>query len=150
RVAGRWRTGLVLGLGVVVQLLALATDPHRVYIVNHFLPDNLFYSNALFYDLRTSHLFARPGEIVDVLTSDDHCEAAAPARPPTSPLPPPGKDLIEPSVARRYCVFAEFRPWWCWQWHLDTAERPVDLARTAMLLASIAAVGLVLTTRPWS
>ncbi len=139
--AGRFRTGLLLGLGVVVQLLALTTDPHRVYIVNHFRPDALFYDDALYYDLRTSHLFARPGEIWDVLTSDAQPEEASPAPSPTYALPPPGDDLIDPSVARRYHVFASLRPWWCWQRHLDPADRPVDLARTVLLLAAVATLG---------
>jgi hypothetical protein len=143
-VAGRLRTGLLLGLGVIVQVLALATDPHRVYIVNGFRPDALFHDDALYYDLRTSHLFARPGEIWDVLTGDARPEAASPAPSPTYAMPPPGNDLIEPSVARRYHVFASLRPWWCWQRHLDPAERPVDLARTAALLFAVAAGGAAL------
>ncbi|HEY1379483.1 MAG TPA: hypothetical protein VGF55_21955 [Gemmataceae bacterium] len=144
--AGRLRTGLLLGLGVVVQLLALTTDPHRIYIVNDFLPDYLFASNALFYDLKTAHLFARPGEIVDVLTDDARPDEASPAPSPTYAMPPPGKDLIQPDVARRYHVFASLRPWWCWQRQLDPADRPVDIAQTAALLLAIAVVGVGLTT----
>jgi MFS family permease len=143
--AGRFRTGLLLGLGVIVQLFALTTDPHRVYIVNHARPDALFYDNSLYYDLRTSHLFARPGEIWDVLTSDAKPEAASPAPAPTYALPPPGNDLIQSSIARRYYVFASLRPWWCWQRHLEPADRPVDIARTAALLLAIAAFGAGLT-----
>jgi hypothetical protein len=145
RVAGRFRTGLLLGLGVVVQLLALATDPHRVYIVNNFRPDLLFYDGSLFYDLRTSHLFARPGEIFDVLTGDAKPQAASPSPSPTYAMPPPGDELIDPTVARRYHVFASLRPWWCWQRHLAPSERPVDLADTAVLLLAVAAVGAALT-----
>jgi hypothetical protein len=149
--AGRWRTGLLLGLGFVVQLLALATDPHRVYIVNAARPDALFYDDSLYYDLRTSHLFARPGEIWDVLTNNAKPEAASPAPSPTYALPPPGNDLIEPSVARRYHVFASLRPWWCWQRHLDPADRPVDLARTTALFGGVlVAGGFLLTWGLWS
>jgi hypothetical protein len=148
--AGRARTALLLGLGLVVQLLALTADPHRVYIVNHARPDGLFYDDSLYYHLPTSHLFARPGEIWDVLTADVHPEEASPAPSPTYAMPPPGNELIEPSVARRYWVFAAFRPWWCWQRHLDPGERPVDIGRTAALLLGLAALGLVLALRPRS
>jgi hypothetical protein len=58
---------MLLGLGIIVQLLALTTDPHRVYIVNNARPDALFYGDSLYYHLPTSHLFARPFEIWDVL-----------------------------------------------------------------------------------
>lgn len=139
--AGRLRTGLLLGLGVVVQLLALTTDPHRAYIVADYLPDALLHNDALYYDLTAAHLFVRPGEIWDVLTSDAHPEAASPAPSPTYALPPPGKDLIHHDVAYRYWVFAGLRPWWCWQRHLAPADRSVDLARTAALLLAVAAAG---------
>lgn len=149
-IAGRFRTAVLLGLGLLVQLLALTTDPHRVYIVNGARPDALFYDNTLYYHLPTSHLFGRPDEIWDVLTSDARPEAASPAPSPTYAMPPPGNELIEPSVARRYWVFASFRPWWCWLRHLDPAERPVDIGKTVLLLLGVAAVGFVLTLSPRS
>jgi hypothetical protein len=58
--------------------------------------------------------------------------------------------LIEPGVARRYWVFAAFRPWWCWQRHLDPADRPVDIARTAALLLVMGAIGAALVFSPQS
>jgi hypothetical protein len=149
-IAGKMRTSLLLGLGFVVQLLALATDPHLVYITHHARPDALFYSDALYYHLPTSHLFARPREIWDVLTSDAEPVDASPAPSPTYAMPPPGDELIEPTVARRFHVFASLRPWWCWQRHLDPADRPVDLARTAALLLAIALAGAALTFGPRS
>jgi hypothetical protein len=142
------KTGVLLALGFVVQLLALTTDPHRVYMVNHARPDALFYSNTLYYHQPTSHLFARPAEIWDVLTGMTEASEASPAPSPTYALPPPGNELIEPSVARRYWVFAALRPWWCWQRHLDPAGRPVDIGRTACLLLLAAAAGLVLIFGP--
>jgi hypothetical protein len=148
--AGRLRTGLLLGTGVLVQLLALATDPHRVYIVNDARPDALFYDDSLYYHLSTSHLFARPAEIVDVLTSGARPEAASPAPSPTYALPPPGNELIEPSVARKYWVFAALRPWWSWQRHLDAAGRPVDVTLSAALLIGIGGIGGVLLFSPRS
>jgi hypothetical protein len=142
--AGRMRTGLILGLGLVVQLLALATDPHRAYIVADFPPHVLLFTNAAYYDLRLSHLFMRPDEIWDVVTSEAEPEAASPAPTPTFALPLPDTKLIEPSVARRYHIFADLRPWWCWQRHLAPAERPVDIGRTAGLLAALGLIGAAL------
>jgi hypothetical protein len=124
--------------------LALTTDPHRVYIVNDAPPHALFESNALYYHLPTSHLFARPGEIWDVLTSDAKPTSPSPAPSPTYAMPPPGPELIDAAVARQYHVFASLRPWWCWQRHLDPTDRPVDIARTAGLLLAVAAVGMAL------
>jgi hypothetical protein len=144
--AGRLCTGLLLGLGLVVQLLSLATDPHRAYIVADIPPHIMLYSDAVYYDLRVSHLFTRPGEIWDVLTSDAEPDAASPAPTPTYALPIPDQKLIDPAVARKYLVFADFRPWWCWQRHLDPADRPVDLVRTAVFLVGLFALGILLMT----
>jgi hypothetical protein len=143
-VAGRLRTGLLLGLGAVVQLLALTTDPHRAYIVADVQPHVLLYSDLPYYDLRLSHLLTRPGEIWDVLTNGAEPEAASPAPTPTYALPLPDKNLIEPTVARRFHVFAHLRPWWCWQRHLAPAEQPVDIGRTAGLLTALGLAGAAL------
>jgi hypothetical protein len=142
--AGRVRTGLILGLGLVVQLLALATDPHRAYVVANVPPHVLLFTNVGYYDLRLSHLFMRPGEIWDVMTSGAEAEAASPAPTPTFALPIPDAKLIDPSVARRYHIFADLRPWWCWQRHLTPAERPVDIGRTAGLLTALGLIGAAL------
>jgi hypothetical protein len=149
-VAGRVRTRLLLGLGVIVQLLALATDPHRVYIVDKFPPDLLFMDYAFYYDLRTSHVLARPAEIWDVLAHETYPDKISPAPSPTYALPPPGDDLIYPDMARRNRIFASLRPWWCWQRHLAPADRPVDIGRTAALLIGVAAIGAMMTIRPRS
>ena len=143
-VAGRLRTGILLSLGLVTQLLGLSTDPHRAYIVAGIPPHVLLYENSAYYDWRLSHLVTRPGEIWDVLTNDDDASESSPAPTTMYALPLPDMKLIEPSVARRYHVFADFRPWWCWQRHLDPADRPVDLAAAAALLLAVAAAGITL------
>lgn len=142
---GKLRTGIVLVLGAMVQLLSLAADPHRVYIVADLPPHILLFANSEYYDLRASHLLMRPSEIWDVLNSDTQPSEASPAPTPTFALPLPDTNLVHHDVARRYAVFSCFRPWWCWQRHIDAAERPVDLARTAALLLVIGGCGAALT-----
>jgi hypothetical protein len=51
------------------------------------------------------------------------------------------RDAVE-----RYHVFASFRPWWLSQSYLTPAERPVDLARTVILLLGAASGGLFVMT----
>ena len=42
----------------------------------------------------------------------------------------------------RYQIFTSFRPWWAGQWHLPEEDRPVDIARTLVLLGLLSVLGL--------
>jgi hypothetical protein len=73
---------LVLGLGVVVQLLGLSVDPHRLFL-RQTLPFN-YYTEApwLGFHPAASHLCQRPREICEILSAEGRAPEFT-----TSPIP---------------------------------------------------------------
>jgi hypothetical protein len=90
-----------------------------------------------------SQLFNRPSQIYDIVTS--------PPAPEFSPAPlPTFADALDipsnpedvPAYLHRYQVLHGARFWWASLPHLPPDQRPVDLARTGLVLGAVAAVGL--------
>jgi hypothetical protein len=138
---GTTRIAGLLSLGFILQLLALAHDPHRCYIRTGLKPIYQFVNMSFFYDLRASHLFQRPGEVWDSLTETRRAEAFTPAPSPTYALPLPDPMVEQPDVVWRYQVFNQMRPWWACQWFLAEEERPVNLRLALVVFASMLATG---------
>lgn len=133
--------GLVLGLGVIVQLLGLSVDPHRLYLQRNLWSRFYAVDPWIYFDPAVSHLVNRPREIVQILADTSSAEAFSPSRTPTDCLPilewfPGGPDSIH-----RYRVLSSFRLWWLSQRCLPEAQRPVDLAQTAELILKGLALG---------
>ena len=82
-VHGRLFVNTVLGAGVVVQLLALSTDPQRLFFETP-LPINYYNSHPWFgFHPAFSHLLQRPGEIIRTLSSTERAERYTTAPVPT-------------------------------------------------------------------
>ena len=132
-------TALLLGLGLVVQVLGLSVDPHRLYVF-HRLPSAFYFGHEwLYFHPALSHLGNRPREIVEILKDDgSDTTAFVPARFPTSG--PPVLEQMDggPEAVRRYRFLASFRPWWVSQQWLSPEERPVALGPTALALLLLA------------
>jgi len=137
----RRRIAVLLGLGLVVQLLALGHDPHRCYIRTGLKPIFQFVDSSFFYDLRASHLLQRPREVWESLTETRAAEQFTPAPSPTYALPLPDTMVDDPDAVWRYQVFNQLRPWWACQWYLPIEQRPVNLAATAMVLCTFLGLG---------
>jgi hypothetical protein len=94
-VFGRLFLRLVLGLGVVIQLLGLSVDPMRLFFET---PLGFNYYQAfpwLSFDPITWHLFKRPAEIVNIIrTWDARRECFSPA-----PLATHGGNMITPGYS---------------------------------------------------
>jgi hypothetical protein len=141
---GRATTGALLAASVLVQLLSLAVDPHRLY-VERSLPSAFYYEKPwVYFDPSLSHLLQRPREIVEIA---DHMRAGrraaefTPAPEPTFTFPvldyvDQGRDAVE-----RYQVLAAFRPFWLSQLWLPREERPVAIERALALLAACGLAG---------
>jgi hypothetical protein len=140
RVAG------LLGLGLAVQLLALAHDPHRCYIRTGLKPIYQFVSMSFFHDWRASHLFQRPAEIWESLTETRSPAAFTPAPSPTYALPLPEAMVDDPDAVWRYQIFNQMRPWWACQWFLAVDKRPVELKASLALWGSVLAGGVLFLT----
>jgi hypothetical protein len=79
----------LLVLGVLVQLLALSVDQHRLYIARN-LPSAFYYhySPWLYFDRDVAHLLNRPREITELLQSTAENEIAfTPGPEPTFAFP---------------------------------------------------------------
>lgn len=139
--------GLLLGLGVLVQLLALSVDPHRLYVQRDASSGFGRLDPMLYFNPQLSHLLNRPREIIEIARDDEPAELYAPDPSPTFAFPllePPGLPNRGPEVVQRYRVLNSYRPWWTSMTFLPADERPVPLARTAAVLLGFAAVGLLL------
>jgi hypothetical protein len=129
-------------LGLIVQLGALSVDSHRLY-VQHRLPSAFYLQEPwLYFHPAISHLANRPREIMEIASGrGGRADLFTPSPSPTFAFPI--LDFVEngPEAVRKFHVLNSFRPWWISQRYL-TAERPVDLGRTALLLVFVAAAGL--------
>lgn len=82
-------TRLLLALGIVVQLLGLSVDQHRLYLGRN-LPSAFYYhiSPWLYFDPAVAQLLNRPREIREILQADgSRTVAFTPAPEPTFAVP---------------------------------------------------------------
>lgn len=141
----RWVVATVLAAGLLVQVLGLSVDPHRLYLERKLWSRFYVVNPWLYFHPAIAHLFNRPREIIEIVRSPRQPgEPFTPARSPTYCLPilewtPGGRAAVH-----RYRIFNSLRPWWLSQQHLPPAQRPVDLERTLWLLLGVGAGGAVL------
>jgi hypothetical protein len=171
---------LVLGLGLMVQLLGLSVDPIRLFVQIPLLWNYFNDYPWLVFDANISHLVQRPRELVEVLTPQatpaaefspaplpTHAGCISAAAPPltsivglmASPCAPgplngalgvwPTYNLEVPiatqNAVHHYHIFNAPRPWVFSQWYLAEEARPVNLGNSIYLLASLGALGLIMT-----
>jgi len=137
----------LLGAGVVVQVLALSVDPHRLY-VERGLPNawSAVVPMALF-DANNAHLLQRPREIADTLWNDAEPLAFSPAATPLGAFPMAQHIGTGPAAIREYVVFDTLRPFWIAHWRLPVEERPAPIVGVAIGLLGVAAAGAAITLR---
>jgi hypothetical protein len=138
-------TFLVLGLGLLVQLLALSVEPLRLY-VTHRLESGYFYGHEWIHcHPALGHLFNRPREILEICADDGtNTTAYSPSPILTSSAPLLEEMERGPEAVRKYRFLASFRPWWISQTWLAPADRPVALGQTVALLLGLALAGAIL------
>ena len=139
--------GLLLGLGVLVQVLALSVDPHRLFVEKGLSSAAGAVEPSIYFYPQMSHILQRPREIVEICEDKGTAEAYSPAPAPTFTFPiidPPHLPETGPAVVDRYHVLRSFRPWWISQHFLPKEQRSVDINRTLVLLSALACVGLVM------
>jgi hypothetical protein len=134
--------GSVLALGLLVQLLGLSVDFHRLYVELRF-PSG-FYQGCpeIYFYPRAAHLVNRPREIWEILTAQEPAVVYSPRILPTAAPPFPECFERGPESVRKYRFLNSFRPWWASMPFLHPHERPVDLGRTAVLLLALMVCGL--------
>jgi hypothetical protein len=141
--------GCLLSLGLLVQLLGLSVDPHRLYVQLGAPSAIGAVKPWIYFDSRMSHLWNRPREICELLTNRDRrAETFSPAPEPTFTFPvidPPYLPETGPAAIEKYHLLNSFRPWWISQQYLAPEERPVALGPTAALFGGGLLAGLALT-----
>jgi hypothetical protein len=141
RTRPRWQTATVLSLGLLVQLLGLSVDFHRLY-VEHRLPSGFYYGHPeIYFYPQAAHLVNRPREIWEILHTEEEAVAYSPTPLPTAATPCPEQFERGPEAIRKYHFLNSFRPWWASMTFLPPSQRPVDLGRTALLLLALAGCG---------
>jgi hypothetical protein len=144
RTPARWQTAAVLSLGVMVQLLGLSVDFHRLYVELR-LPSGFYYGHPeLYFYPQGAHLVNRPREIWEILHSVEAPAAYSPNVLATAATPCPEQFERGPEAIRHYRFLNSFRPWWASMTFLPPQDRPVDLFRTASLLLLLTGCGLAL------
>ncbi len=141
----------LLAAGVLVQVLALSVDPHRLY-VERSLPSAFgAIAPVLYFDPRNAHLPNRPREIVEIWEArHDYPPEFSPAPSPTFAFPvldfvPGGQATI-----RRFKILNTFRPWWASQIYLPRRARPVSLAGAAAVQLGLLGLGGIMLFRAQS
>ena len=138
----------LLGLGLLVQLMALSVDPLRLF-VSYRLPSGYFAGQEwIHFEPALGHILARPREILEICKDDGSATTEFCPDPRCTST----DVLLEeapngPEAVRRYRYLASFRPWWIRFAWLLPSERPVPLLPTAaiMLALALGGVGLMLT-----
>jgi hypothetical protein len=140
----------LIGLGLVIELLAISVDHQRFYL-DRSLGAFFWIDESIMY--KQSALFARPFELVaELRRSDfDKVRALVPGPRPfsmTSPIfgPPPGDLPDAPAWMRQYLVFLVPRPWTLWSWFLPEEQRPGPAGLMTLIgcLAAALSFGLLL------
>ena len=139
---GRRATVSLLLLGATVQLLALAVDPHRLYVERGM--QSMFGAHAplLYFDPQLAHLLQRPREIVEVWRArGESGRTFAPSATATFTFPV--IDRVESGLValKRYKLLNAFRPWWISHGYLPEAQRPVSIVTTLFALVGVLLAG---------
>ena len=137
----------LLVLGLLVQVLGLAVDTHRLYVERDRSARSGRDDPWTYFAVSSSHLIQRPREIVEIARDEQPVEAYTPSPTPTFAFPtldPPHLEERGPDAVRRYRTLNGLRPWWSSLTWLQPDDRPVPLGRTVAFLLWIAGVGLLL------
>jgi hypothetical protein len=139
--------GMVVAMGLVVQLLALSVD-HQRFFFERALPDFFWAQDRWFY-FRESALLARPAEIVASLREGRPQEARFFAPGPyrdaaTYAIFGFARRTQAPRLMRRYEVFYLPRPWPLWMAWIAPERRPIRMAPVVVGTLGIGLVGTAL------
>jgi len=146
--ARRWVAQMVVGLGLLVQLVGISMD-HQGFFFSHALPayfwldpgSNYHYSQLAYRAIELRDLFAAPQPI-----------SSGPFLPGPYPTLPTycifGMDpRTSPTWMKAYPGFYLPRPWPLWMTHLPSGRQPVSPLPAAGLVALIGVAGGLLIRR---
>jgi hypothetical protein len=144
----RWTVGIIVTLGLVVQLMGISIDHQRFFLERGFRP--YFWLDQWVY-FKHSQLLARPRELLTLVREGIPAEATRFSPTPGAqitytPFGPPSDRRPGPWV-RQFAVFYTLRPWPVWIRHLDADRRPIEPWVLMWTCGGLFAGGLALMTR---
>ena len=141
---------VVVGAGLVIQLLALSVD-HQRFFFERALPDYFWASDPGYY-FRNSALLARPAEMVSLF------RGLPPEARQFRPGPEPASVTYcifgnrdrrdSPRWMRQFQVFYLPRPWPLWMATIEKSRRPIELVPwiTGLMVAACIGAALLRTS----
>jgi hypothetical protein len=145
----RWAVVAQLAVGLLVQLGGLSLDPQRLYMERELASGFYVKDPTIYFDPSIAHVIQRPREIWSVYTSryrpNEVFETFEADGEPTRGYLVNGRVEYGAAGLLKYNTINSFRPWWAHFGLFFKRQPPVDVPRTAALLAAIAAVGALLT-----
>lgn len=137
---------VLVGLGLIVQVLALSADNQRFFF-QRALPDYFWADDSWFY-FKHSALYARVGEAISLPQGPPPMAYYFNSTPVTewatyaSLGPAPGIPRnLSPIWMQRFKIFFLPRPWPLWMLSLPASARPVDIAAWLAGLAGLIGAG---------
>jgi len=120
--------GIIVTLGLVVQLMGIGIDHQRFFLERDFRP--YFWVDQWVY-FRHSQLLARPGELLKLARDGVPLEATRFSPTPQgqityTPGGPPSTGRPGLVWARQFVVFHTLRPWPFWIYRLEPMRRPIE------------------------
>jgi hypothetical protein len=135
----------IVGVGLLVQVMALSVENQRFFLENGFR--DYFWAEDSWVYFKHSALFERVGEMMSLTDGLPPTARFFNSLPVTNWCtytllgPPPEMDRsLSPSWMRNYKIFYLPRPWPLWMSYLPPPQRPVDL--DAWLVGLLGLVGL--------
>ena len=147
--ARRWLAGVLVGAGLLVQLLAVSVDHQRFFFERDLAPH--FWALDPWFYLGHSQLAARVSELAEAVRAGVPAGARVFTSSPTGEVtyapfgPPPPAPSAE--WVRHFAVFYLPRPWPLWIGRLPEPLRPVEPWPWLALSGALMAAGATVTRR---
>jgi len=135
---------LAVGLGLLVQLMAVSLDHQRFYFERNLAPH--FWAYDPWFYFKDSQLLARPLELAETLRSGVPAEARSFSPTPRSQVTyapfGPARPHVGAAWVQGFQVFYLPRPWPLWMTHMEPATRPTDVAPLTGICVALMVLGI--------
>ena len=149
---------VIVGLGLVVQVLALSIEHQRFFFQRGL--NDFFWSEDPWFYCKHSALFARVSEVISLKdglppTAQEFNAIPIPEWSTYTILGPPPKmpRSLAPQWMRHFKIFYLPRPWPIWMWQVKPDLRPISLEAWLAGLCGLGLLGITLVVhgfRTWS
>lgn len=127
---GRDLLTAIVGVGLIVQCLAMAVEHHRFFYEREL--EDYFWAKDPWFYFKHSALLARPGEVLSLIKGAPPGAVSFNAHnlPPTYAILGLSRNIPRsrvPGWMRRYRIFYVPKPWPLWMWDIPPDQRAINL-----------------------